>query len=641
MTLRSLPLKANHCFASLDTGAQARAGGPKVRGFFLQDTRHLSRYEWRLPGFDTIAASDGPRRAERHLGRFRRHRQELRARRTLVLRPDGFDEELELINEDDRAHELVPELLVDADFRDIFELRGRRRRSIGREPVRRGGLSFEYRAQDDVRLSTRLRLEGFRNGAVLRLGPRERRTLTVAARFESGHAGPQRAAPLPGWTPAAAAVRGAAPAHVKRAFEDVEMLTSSSADGPQIAAGIPNFVTLFGRDALLSAWFLLPAAPDMAAGALRGLARHQGSAEDAATREAPGKIPHEIRCGEMARTGDVPFGRYYGTADASALYVMLMRDHATRTNDAALVRELAPNWRAALRWCEAERGSDGLLRYPSTRSGRGLVNNSWKDSDDSMSFADGRLAEGRIAVVEVQGYLAAALAAGADLETSMGGDPAEATRLRAEAATLRELIDERFWNERLGMHALAVCEDGRQCDVASSNPGHLLWAGVLTRERAERVASRLMRPDLWSGWGLRTLAEGEARYGALSYHNGSVWPHDTGLFAAGLARYGLVDELERVREALRDLALAMPDHRLPELVGGYDRDGGLPPLPYVETCSPQAWAAAALVGAEMGFGEGGVAGGRRGPGPARAGRAARDPRAVPADRGARAGDSGP
>ena len=220
-----------------------------------------------------------------------------------------------------------------------------------------------------------------------------------------------------------------------------------------------------------------------------------------------------------------------------------------------------------------------------------------------MSFADGRLAEGRIAVIEVQGYLAAALEAGADLETLLEGDPDEIDRLRDEAATLRRRIDEAFWNERLGLHAIAVCEDGRQCDVASSNPGHLLWAGVLTPERAAEVATRLMRPDLWSGWGLRTLAEGEARYGPLSYHNGSVWPHDTGLFAAGLARYGLADELERVSGALRDLAAEMPDHRLPELVGGYARDGGLPPLPYVETCSPQAWAAAALVGAEMGFGQ--------------------------------------
>ena len=603
MTLRSLPLKANHCFASLDAGAQVRAGGPKVRGFFLHDTRHLSRYEWRLPGFDAIAGRDGPTRAERHLGRFRRHRQEVRVRRTLALRPDGFDDALELVNEDDRAHEVEIELLADADFRDVFELRGRRRRTIGREAVRRDGLDFDYRAQDGVRASTRLILDGFESGETLQLAPGERRTVRVAARFASEHAGPQVPAPVPDWTPAAAAVRRGAPAHVERAFEDVEMLTSGSDEGPRITAGIPNFVTLFGRDALIAAWFLLPAAPGMAAGALRGLARFQGVAEDAVTREAPGKIPHEIRTGEMSRTGDVPFGRYYGTSDASALYVVLLRDHARRTDDPALARELAPSWRAALAWCEAERSADGLLRYPSTRSGRGLVNNSWKDSDDSMSFADGTLADGRVAVVEVQGYLAAALDAGADLEALLDGDADEVERLRGEAATLRRRIDEAFWNERLGLHAIAVCEDGRQCDVASSNPGHLLWAGALTHERAVEVAARLMRPDLWSGWGLRTLATGEARYGPLSYHNGSVWPHDTGLFAAGLARYGLGDELGRVRAALRDLAAEMPDHRLPELVGGYDRDGGLPPLPYAETCSPQAWAAAALVAAEMGFGQ--------------------------------------
>ena len=598
-------MKANHCVASLDAGAGAGPGGAPVSGFFLRDTRHLSRYRWSLPGFDEIAARDGPTRAERHLGRFRRHRQELRAHRVLTLREDGFDDALELVNEDGREHELTVDLRLDADFRDVFELRGRKRRTIGRDAPTRDGLDFRYVAQDGVRASTRVRTAGFEPGDTIRLAPGERRRLTVTARFASSLAEREAPAPVPRWTGAARAVRAAAPAHVARAFEDVETLLLDSPEGPQIAAGVPNFVALFGRDALLSAWFLLPAAPELAAAALRGLARHQGAAHDPLTREAPGKIPHEIRTGELARTGDVPFGRYYGTSDASALYVRLLRDCAlgggSGGGDLALARELAPAWRAALRWCESERGEDGLLRYPATRSGRGLVNNSWKDSDDSMSFADGRLADGRIAVIEIQGYLAAALDAGADLEEALGGEAAEIVRLRAEAESLRARIDEAFWNERLSLHAIAVDERGRQLDVASSNPGHLLWAGALSPERAERVAERLMRPDLWSGWGLRTLAEGEARYGPLSYHNGSVWPHDTGLFAAGLVRYGLDAHASRVCGALRDLAAEMPDHRLPELVGGYARGGDVPPLPYVETCSPQAWAAAALVGAELGF----------------------------------------
>ena len=591
MTERPLPLKCNRCFASLRPDACAPAGATGVTGVYLDDTRHLSRWEWELPGFARIAGTDAPATAERHLGRFRDHAQELRARRTLTLGPDGLEDVLELVNEDAHPHEVRVRLHADADFRDVFEARGRDRRSIGRSPPLRAGRRWDYAAQDGARFSTEVSLDGWTGDDAIQLAPGERRVLRASARFASEVSGPQDPAPSAGWTPEARTARDRGPAPLRRAFEDVEMLLLASEEGPQIAAGIPNFVTLFGRDALLTASFLLPSAPGLAAAALRGLARRQGTRHDPATREAPGKIPHEIRTGELSRTGDIPFARYYGTSDASALYVILMRDHARQVGDAALARELAPNWRAALAWCRRERTPDGFLRYPAAEQGRGLLNNSWKDSDDSMSDASGALAGGRLAVVEIQGYLAAALDAGADLEGLVGGDPGA---LRQEAADLRAAIDALFWNARLGLHALALTEEDRQLDVASSNPGHLLWAGVLTPDRAEEVAERMMRPDLWSGWGLRTLSTDAPRYRPLSYHNGSVWPHDTGLFAIGLARYGLWKAFDRVAGALGDLAAHLPDQRLPELVGGYAREE-LPPLPYLETCSPQAWSAAALI----------------------------------------------
>ena len=594
MTARPLPLKCNRCFASLRPDASAPEGAAGVAGFYLDDTRHLSRWEWDLPGFAAIAGSDAPATAERHLGRFRDHAQELRARRTLKLRPDGIEDTLELVNEDARPHEVRVCLHVDADFRDVFEARGRDRRSIGRASPERAGRRWDYVAQDGARFSTEVALEGWSGDDAIRLAPGERHVLRAAARFASEVSGPQAPAPSAGWTSEARAARARGPAPLRRAFEDVEMLLLASPDGPQIAAGVPNFVTLFGRDALLTASFLLPSAPSLAAAALRGLARHQGTRHDPAKREAPGKIPHEVRTGELSRTGDIPFARYYGTSDASALYVMLMRDHARQAGDDALAHELAPAWRAALAWCRQERTPDGFLRYPAAEQGRGLLNNSWKDSDDSMSDASGALAEGRLAVVEIQGYLAAALDAGAELEEAVGGDPGA---LRQEAADLKAAIDARFWNARLGLHALALTEEGRQLDVASSNPGHLLWAGALTPARAAEVAERMMRADLWSGWGLRTLSTDAPRYRPLSYHNGSVWPHDTGLFAIGLARYGLWDAFDQVADALRNLAAHLPDQRLPELVGGYARDE-LPPLPYLETCSPQAWSAAALIAIE-------------------------------------------
>ena len=260
---------------------------------------------------------------------------------------------------------------------------------------------------------------------------------------------------------------------------------------------------------------------------------------------------------------------------------------------------LESHWRAALAWVLRAQGPDGLICYGTARHGRGLVHTSWKDSDDSVSYADGRLASGRIAVIEIQGYAVAAFRAGADLIALSGGDAAAADALRARADALAQAIDTLFWNDRLGLHAIAVDEDGAQCDTATPNPGHLLWAGALTPARAAQMADRLLQPDLWSGWGLRTLATGEARYKPLSYHNGSVWSHDTGLFAAGLARYGLLAQARQVTAALADLAQRQPGQQLPELCGGYARDGDTPPLIYIETCRPQAWASAAMIWAAL------------------------------------------
>jgi glycogen debranching enzyme len=272
-----------------------------------------------------------------------------------------------------------------------------------------------------------------------------------------------------------------------------------------------------------------------------------------------------------------------------------MRDLWRQTSQTALVGELADAWRGAIGWCRRARGSDGLLRFSTEQRGRGLKNNSWKDSEDSMSYSDGRLAQGRLAVVEVQGYLAAALEAAAELEEVLDGNLDHIRVLRQEAAELCDLIDSAFWNEAQGIHAMALDEDGRQCDVVSSNPGHLLWSGSLSDARARAVADRLMQPDMWTGWGVRCLSKTEARYQPQSYHNGSVWPHDNGMIAAGAQTYGLLETSEKIWRGMTDAAEVMRDNRLPELFGGYDRVAGYPPIPYAETCSPQAWAAAALV----------------------------------------------
>ena len=597
--MKPLPIamKASHCFAVLDEAATCRQDMRQVAGFFLRDTRHLSDYAWRFDGFDLLQAEDSLRGLRQFWSMFRQNEQDVLLVRELGLRPDGFDDRLELRNEAAEPVEIRLDLQCGADFVDLFELRGRRR-EIGRAEVTRvteGGVRrFAYVAQDGIRSATTLAMAGGWPPFTFTLAPGEVRRFCLEARFESDLTPAGGEPPPPVLYDAATRARIAAmPAEVAQAFDDVEALALPTCDGPVIAAGVPNYVTVFGRDSLLSAIFLLPVAPDVAAATLRHLARHQGRAVDPGTAEAPGKILHEMREAELSRTGDVPFSRYYGTTDATALFVMTAHAHWHRTGDRDLLDALRPALEAAAAWLERERGEDGLLRYPADRTGRGLLHTSWKDSDDSISYADGRLAEGRIAVVEIQGYLAAALdcmADFSDLWTTGKGDG-----YRAAAQELRTLIETAFWNEDMGLHAVAVDAAGRHCDTRTSNPGHLLWSGVLSPERAEAVAETLLAPDMWSGWGLRTLSSGARRYKPLSYHNGSVWPHDTAIFALGLIRMGRVESAARLTRALRALARAQPGLHLPELFAGYGSDGSIPPLPYAESCRPQGWSAAALV----------------------------------------------
>ena len=587
------PLKSNHCYAVIDDRAEIIGGG--TTGVFLHDTRHLSEYRWDFGPMTLIAEVDGTDNAFRHFGLFEDRAQVVSVARTFRLSPDGVEDELLIANESQEDRVFTPSLTFEADFRDIFEARGRKRETIGRNGVARDGARCRYLTQDGVRCETALEFVGFAPGDSMNLKPGEQRRLAVRGKFRSSRHGAETVAPLAPWTSAATGLRDAASPPAERAFDDIDMLMATSPHGPLVLTGVPYYVTLFGRDSLITSWFLLDAAPGIAESTLRSLAAHQGKTVDPVTLEAPGKIAHELRDSELPRTGDVPYGRYYGTADASALFVLLMRDHWRATGRTDLVAELAGAWRGAIEWCRSARGQDGLLRYASGPHGRGLVNNSWKDSKDSMSYANGRLATGQLAVVEVQGYLAAALEAAAELEQVLGSDPQLIDSLQAEAAELRDLIDSVFWNDDLGIHALAVDETGRQCDVVSSNPGHLLWVGVLSEDRAASVANRLMQRDMWTGWGIRCLSAQERRYQPLSYHNGSVWPHDNGLIAAGARAYGLTDISEEIWRGMEDAAAAFADQRLPELFGGYDRVPGRPPIPYAETCSPQAWAAAAMV----------------------------------------------
>ena len=379
-----------------------------------------------------------------------------------------------------------------------------------------------------------------------------------------------------------------------RSLEDLGALRTHDPefpDVPVVAAGAPWYMTLFGRDALVTAWSALLVDPELALGVLETLARLQGRGEDPGTAEQPGRILHEVRTTESASGRFADADLYYGTVDAPALFVMLLGEVHRWGVDPARVQALVPAADACLAWMERTGEADGILAYAQPPDDARLRNQGWKDSDDGVLGADGRQPPPPIALCEVQAYRHAAHLARAELADA-AGDARTAVWQRARAATLREAFERWFWLPDTGAYALALDGGRRPLDVLASNMGHALWTGIADERRARRVAGHLLSPELFSGWGIRTLARTMTAYNPISYHNGSVWPHDTALAVAGLARYGLMDAATTIAEALLDAA-RHHDHRLPELFAGLDRGDVPVPVSYPSSCSPQAWAAVA------------------------------------------------
>ncbi len=597
-------------------------------GLFNDDTRILSRWELllgdkaptllsgALSQDNVFFTSHGLNRAIPVPGGPAGPPGVLHVERKRFLWEHRLFERVRLTNYSPDAMTLPLGFRFDADFRDMFEVRGARRRKRGRlypPEVDTACVKFRYDGLDGVERTSVVafsrapdRIDGGEAEFHVELAPDAEFEVLV----EIG-AHERRPPDRDRFRNAAARARVAMRARARRAFRlrsngrlfnawldksraDLALLTTPMETGPYPYAGIPWFSTCFGRDGILTAWQMLWLEPAMAKGVLSYLAEHQAEAVSAFRDSEPGKIMHETRRGEMSALGEVPFGRYYGGVDTTPLFVALAGAYAERTGDYAQIEQWWPALERAAAWIvrAAERHPLGLIAYARGLEG-GLTNQGWKDSHDSIFHADGRFPDGPVALVEVQGYAYAAYRAMAMLSRTLGDPETVVEEWTARAEAIRQVVEERFWMEDAGFYGIALDGVGNLCRVRASNPGHLLFCSLPSAERARSVASELMGGDFFSGWGLRTLAVGEARFNPMSYHNGSVWPHDTALATLGLARYGERDSVARLTSALFETATQY-DMRLPELFCGFPRAAGEAPIAYPVACLPQAWAAGSV-----------------------------------------------
>jgi glycogen debranching enzyme len=632
-------------------------------GLYAGDTRFLSLYELRVNGVRPVVLRTGnavgyhstlqltnPDLVERTADMdgseivLRRHSLGV-VRERLVA--DGFAELIAIDNFTMDPERARCTIRIDADYADIFEIRGLVRAKRGERLANEGDaghLVLGYRGLDGVVRKTHvtfsaplklldartqvtargdLRTEGdsaTEVGAVPETGP----VLLVAdwTLPASGHVElqihvwtetseePAEADPAPidaerpaamhrAWRRSTASVETShlfAQRAIDRSLSDLRVLLNSGpGEGERyIAAGVPWFCTLFGRDSLINSMQLLPVRPQVAQQTLSILARLQATEIDEWRDAQPGKILHELRTGEVARAGEIPHTPYYGTVDATPLWLMLFDEYHRWTADDALVDRLWPNALACLRWIDeyGDIDGDGFVEYKRF-SRRGLDNQGWKDSGDSMRFRDGRLGDPPIALVEVQGYVYAGRRGMARL-AEMRGEYDLAAQQREKADQLRDSFEAAFWMDDAGIYAMALDGDKKHIDGLASNAGHALWAGIASPERAASTARVLTSAPLWSGWGIRTLSADVVGYNPIGYHLGTIWPHDNAICAAGFARYGLSHETRKVASAMLEASTHFRDSRLPELFCGFDRAESPLPVPYPVACSPQAWSAGAI-----------------------------------------------
>jgi glycogen debranching enzyme len=629
--VRTRVLKQGDTFAVFDRFGDIETFGTGELGLYYQDTRFLSRLTLKL-GKDrplllsstvrddnAVMAVDATNPDVWRNGEIVIPRGTVHVFRSKILWERTCHERIRIHNYGRLTVDISLFIEFDADFSDIFEVRGMRREHRGRRlspEVTPDALGLAYEGLDGSLRRTRIAFDPpatrlSESGATyqIRLEPGAETSYRCAIACEVDADSQTHVKPCYEKVVQEAAIsleraRAEEPQlftsneqfndWLNRSLADLHMMRTETAYGAYPHAGVPWFSTAFGRDGIITALQCLWFNPTVARGVLAYLAATQAKADNAEQDAQPGKVLHETRAGEMAALGEIPFKRYYGSIDATPLFIMLAGAYYRRTGDGAFVESIWPNVERALAWIDhyGDLDGDGFVEYSRT-SKHGLIHQGWKDSQDSIFHMDGASAEGPIALCEVQGYVYAARIAAAELAALLG-DGTRAQKLARQAQSLSQRFEESFWCDEISTYALAL--DGRKqsCRVRTSNAGHCLFAGIVTEERARRVAATLTSETSVSGWGIRTVATSEARYNPMSYHNGSVWPHDNALIAAGFARYGLKESAVTVLAGLLDASLFFDLHRLPELFCGFPRRPGESPTLYPVACAPQSWASGAV-----------------------------------------------
>jgi glycogen debranching enzyme len=624
-------LKADDTFALVNRFGDLQRAGGNEQGLYHRGTRFLSRLELRVANRRPLFLSSGmlddnivlavdlsnpdlPLPDSDELIAY----GTLHVGRSLLVRDGLYLQRLAITNHGGGTLHVPLSLHFAADFVDIFEVRGTSRQHHGEllpPTTVDGSVVLAYRGLDQVVRRTRIELApapqsitGSDASFELRLESKQCIVIEIAVVCETGE---ERDREKPTFdvaltravarsrqrTEQECTVRSSNDgfnAWLERSRSDLHMLTADTRHGLYPYAGVPWFSTPFGRDGIWTALQALWLSPEYAAGVLRFLSATQSRTTDDANDAEPGKIVHELRDGEMAALREIPFGNYYGSIDSTPLFLMLAAQYHRATGDTALIGAIWPHLLEAVAWLDrhGDCDGDGFIEY-GRRSKDGLVQQGWKDSNDSVFHADGALASGPIALCEVQGYAYAARQGMAELAVAQG-EPELAARFRREAGELRQRFDAAFWCEALGTYALALDGSKRPCEVRSSNAAHCLYTGIALPERASALRAQLMGDDMFSGWGVRTLSSRERRYNPMSYHNGSIWPHDNAIAAEGLAAYGHREGALAILSGLFGASQHVELSRLPELFCGFPRRVGQGPTLYPVACSPQAWAAGAV-----------------------------------------------